>query len=69
VRGGVAVAVVVCVESGFFKGVVDFAFIFFGDVKNEWSEAGIAVFAVLFPGGCASDSDYYASTCFADFYG
>jgi hypothetical protein len=41
----VAVAVVVCVESGFFKGVVDFAFIFFGDVKNEWSEAGIAVFA------------------------
>ena len=27
------------------------------------------IFAVLFPDGCASDGDYYACACFADFYG
>ena len=64
-----AVAVVVCVESGSFKGVADFAFVFFGDVKYEWSEAGVAVFAVLFPSGGATDGDYDAGACFADFYG
>jgi len=38
-------------------------------VEYEWSEAGVAVIAVLFPYGCASDGDYDAFACFADFYG
>jgi len=65
----VAVAVVVVVESSFFKSVVDFSFVFLSDVKYEWPEAGVTVFAFLFPSGCASDSDYYAGACFANFYG
>jgi len=38
-------------------------------VEYEWSEACVAVVSVLFPGGCASDGDYDACACFADFYG
>ena len=68
-RCGVAVAGVKCGEVGFFEGVVDFVFVFFCDVEYEWSEAGVAVVSVLFPGGCASDGNYDACACFADFYG
>jgi len=64
-----AVAVVVGVEVGFFEGVVDFVFVFFCNVEYEWSEAGVVVLPVLFPGGCASDGDYDACGGFADFYG
>ena len=66
---GVAVAGVKRVEVGFFKGVVDFVFVVFCYVEYEGSEAGVSVAAVLFVGGCASDGDYYACACFADFYG
>ncbi len=64
-----AVACVEGVEVGSFERVVDFVFVFFCDVEYEWSEASVAVAAVLFPDGCASDGDYDACACFADFYG
>ena len=38
-------------------------------MEYEWSEAGVVVASVLFPDGCASDGDYDACACFADFYG
>ena len=38
-------------------------------MEDEWSQACVMVSAVLFPGGCASDGDYDACACFADFYG
>ena len=66
---GVAVACVKCVEGGFFEGIVDFVFVFFCYVEYEWPEAGVSVLPVLFPCGCASDGDYDACACFADFYG
>jgi hypothetical protein len=65
----VAVVAVFGVEVGFFKGVVDFVFVVFCYVKYEWSEAGVVVAFVLFPGGGASDGDYDACAGFADFYG
>ena len=68
-RRGVAVAGVERVEVGFFEGVVDFVFVFFCYVEYEWPEAGVVVLPVLFPCGGASDGDYDACACFADFYG
>ena len=56
-------------EVGAFQCVVDLVFVFFCDVEYEGSEACVAVGAVLFPDGCASDGDYDACACFADFYG
>ena len=38
-------------------------------MKYEWSEACVAVVSVLLPCGCASDGNYDARCCFADFYG
>jgi hypothetical protein len=64
----VAVAVLGC-EVGAFECVVDLVFVFFCYVEDEWSQACVMVGAVLFPGGCASDGDYDACACFADFYG
>ena len=64
-----AVAGVKRVEVGFFEGVVDFVFVVFCYVEYEWAEACVSVALVLFPGGCASDGDYDACACFADFYG
>jgi len=65
----VAVAGVGGVEAGFFEGVVDFVFVVFCYVEYVWSEACVPVASVLFVGGCASDGDYDACACFADFYG
>ena len=47
-------------EVGAFQRVEDFVFVVFGYVEYEWSEAGVAVVAVLFPDCCASDGDDYA---------
>ena len=69
VRRGVAVAGVERVEVGFFEGVVDVVFVVFGYVEYVWSQPRVAVLPVLFLCGCASDGDYDACACFADFYG
>jgi hypothetical protein len=56
-------------EAGAFQVVVDGVLVFFSYVKYEWSQAGVAVIAVLPVDGCAADRDDYACGCFADFYG
>jgi len=56
-------------EVGAFQCVVDLVFVFFCDVEDEGPEACVAVCAVLFPDGGASDGNYDACACFADFYG
>ena len=62
-------ACVISVKISFFQRVVNFAFVFFCDVKYEWPKARVSVVPLSFPDGCASDGDYYACACFADFYG
>ena len=62
-------ACVISVEVSSFQRVVDLVFVFFGDVEYKGAEACVAVGAVLFPDGCASDGDYDTRCCFADFYG
>ena len=66
---GLVTACVISVEVSSFQRVVDLVFVFFGDVEYKGAEACVAVGAVLFPDGCASDGDYDACACFADFYG
>ncbi len=56
-------------EVGAFQCVVDFVFVFFCDVEYEGPKACVAVVPLSFPDGCASDGDYDACACFADFYG
>jgi len=63
------IAAVLDVKVRFFYCVVDFVFVFFCYVEYEWSEACVSVMLVLFPYSCASDGDYDACACFADFYG
>jgi len=66
---GLAIAGVMSAKISSFQRAVDLAFVFFCNVKYEGPEARVSVVSVLFPDGCASDGDYDACACFADFYG
>ena len=62
-------ACVISVKISFFQRVVDLAFVFFCDVEYEWAEARVSVVPILFPDCCASNGDYDACACCANFYG
>ena len=62
------IATVSCTKISVFKGIEELVFVFFCYMEYEWSEAGVVVGSVLFPGGYSSDGNYHADAGFTDFY-
>ena len=62
-------AAVLRFEVGSLQCVVDFFFVVFGDVEDEWPQASVVVHAVLFPDVGSADGYNDACAGFADFDG